>query len=77
MPDAFVGCREILDAFRKLEQAKSVRDRASVLAHTFGHELLGQVELEGHSFVGARLVDRVEIFPLQVLDKRKLQHFLA
>lgn len=63
----------------QLEQAQEVRDRRTVLADGGGNLLLRQRELVCETAIPQRAIDRVEIFPLDVLDERPLEKlgFLA
>src|SRR4051812_25799518 len=56
---------------RQPEQAKKVRDRCAVLPGGIGNLLMSKLEFLDESLVTARLVDRVEIAALQVLDERE------
>jgi hypothetical protein len=57
----------------QVEQAQRVRDRGPCLAHSLRDVFLGQAELLDQLAVGERLVDRVEVGALHVLDERDLQ----
>ena len=53
----------------QLQQPQHVRDRRAVLADGVGDVFLRQMELVGETPVGERLVDRIEIFALDVFDR--------
>ena len=57
----------------EVEQAERVRDGRARLADALGDVLLGEPELVDQLAVGQRLVDRVEVRALQVLDERDLE----
>ena len=64
-----------LDSRLQLEQAECVRDRRSGSANLSGDLVLGQAEFLAELAKGVRLLDRVEIFPLDVLDQGQLELF--
>jgi hypothetical protein len=55
---------------RKPQQPDVVRDRRPILADRLGDLFLGQAEFVAEPSVGVRLFNRIEIFPLDVLDER-------
>ncbi len=60
-------------AGRQLEQAQGVRDRGPALADPGGHLLVGELELLDELLVGRRLLERVEVGAVEVLDHRLLE----
>ena len=62
--------------FGQLQQAQEVRDRAAVLSDRRGNLLLRQPELVGEALIRERLVDRVQVLALDVLDERELEQLL-
>ena len=65
---------QLLNRGRELEQPERVRDRGTALPHTGRDVLVGHVEVLDQLLVRGRLVDRVEVLALQVLDQRLLEH---
>jgi hypothetical protein len=57
----------------EVQQAKRVRDGRTRLADAFGDTFLRQPELVDELAIGKRLVDRIEIRALDVLDERHLE----
>ncbi len=53
----------------QLEEADVVRHGRAVLPHCFGNLLLRQAELLGQATVGMRLLDWIQILPLDVFDE--------
>ena len=66
----------VLDFGRQLEQPERVRDGRAILADRRGHRVLRQVEFVDETAIRFRLVDRVEVFALNVLDQRELEQRL-
>ena len=62
-----------LDVRVEVEQPQGVRDRGAGLADTVADLLLRQAELVDELAVGERLLDRVEVGALDVLDERHLE----
>ncbi len=60
-------------AFRKLEQAERVGDMGAALADAGGEAVLGPAEAFDQRVIGLRLVDRVEVGALDVLDDADLE----
>jgi hypothetical protein len=56
-----------------LEEAKGIRDDRSALADAPRHLVVGKTEVLDELLIGAGLVQRVQILPLQVLDEGLLQ----
>ena len=65
----------LLQYLGQFEQAQRIGNRGAVLANVLCHILLPQVKLGLQTLIGPRLVQRVEIFALQVLQQRQSQHF--
>ena len=61
----------------QLEQAGGVRDRRAAAPHPLGHVLLREPVLAQQAAVGERLLDRVQVGTLDVLDERQLQQLRA
>ena len=57
----------------EVEQAERVGDGRARLADPLGDPLLGQAELVDELAIGERLVDRIEVRALDVLDERDLE----
>ena len=55
---------------RQPQQPHVVRDRRSILADRVGDLLLRQMELVGEPAIRVRLLDRIQILALDVLDER-------
>ncbi len=64
---------QLLHRRRELEEPQGVGDRRAALADPGRHLLLGQAEVLDQLLVGGRLLERVEVLPMQVLDQRLLQ----
>ncbi len=62
-----------LDVRVEVQQAERVRDGRAGLADALGDPLLRQAELVDELAVGERLVDRIEVRALDVLDERDLE----
>ena len=58
----------------QVKKPHGVGDRGSALADAFGDLILGETEIAMEPFVGAGLFDGIEIFALEVLDQRELEH---
>ena len=54
----------------KIEQSQQVGDMTARLVDDLAKRLLGVVELVGQPLIGLRLLDGVEILPLDILDQR-------
>ena len=67
---------QILDWLLELQQANGVGNRGAVFAGALGDLLLRQVKFISQALEGVRLLDRVEIFALEVFDQRHLQRHL-
>ncbi len=61
--------KQLLDAGWQREQAESVGDVAAALADGLAEGLLRQAELARQPLIAFRLLEGVEILPLQVLDQ--------
>ena len=61
----------------QLQQPQEVGDRAAVLADGRGDLVLRQPELVRQPLIGQRLVDRVQVLALDVLDERQLEQLTA
>jgi hypothetical protein len=57
----------------QLQQAHVICDRRAVLADSSRDLLLRQAEFAAQPFVGGRLIDRIQVFALDVLDERHLE----
>src|SRR4030095_6795928 len=55
------------------EETETVRNRAPILAHSFGKILLGPAELGEQPLIGFRLLDGIQVFAEQVLDEGELE----
>ena len=62
---------------RKPEQAHEVRDRTAILPHRGCDLVLREAELVCEPPVRERLVNRIEVLALDVLDEGELQQLLA
>ena len=60
----------------EIEQPHAVRDGRAALADLLRDVLLPQVELPREPREGPRLLDRIEVFALEILDERELEHVL-
>jgi hypothetical protein len=58
----------------QVEKPHGVRDRRSAFADAFGDLILGESEIAMEAFVGAGLLDGIEIFALKIFDESELQH---
>ena len=58
---------------RELQQPQGVGHRGPALAHPGRHLLMGQAELVDQLLVGRRLLQGVEVHPVEVLDQRLFQ----
>ncbi len=58
----------------QVEKPHGIRDRRSAFADAFGDLILGESEIAMEAFVGAGLLDGIEIFTLEILDESELQH---
>ena len=67
----------MLDLCRKLEQAQEICYGRPFLADSDCHLFLGEAALFDKPLVAHGDFDRIEIFPLDVLDDRHLQHPLV
>jgi hypothetical protein len=76
LPDAAVEER-FLHRVGGLQQPQRVGDGDPALAHPPGHLLVGQPELLNQLPVGRRLLQRVQVLPLQVLHQGQFQHLLG
>ncbi|GIU90254.1 MAG: hypothetical protein KatS3mg010_1353 [Acidimicrobiia bacterium] len=63
-----------LDRRRELEQPEHVGDRRPGLADPLGHLVVREVEVLDQLLVGRRLLQRVQLLALDVLDDGLLQH---
>ncbi len=75
---AVTGCdvpilEEVLKGLLQLEQTQGVGHCCAVFAGAIGHVLLRQLEFTHKALKGARLLNRVEVFALYVLNQRDLQ----
>ncbi len=75
---AVTGCdvpvlEEVLKRFLQLEQTQGVGHCCAVFAGAIGHVLLRQLEFTHKTLKGARLLNGVEVFALDVLNERDLQ----
>ena len=70
--EAAIGDRR-LDAALEVEQAERVGDRGPGAADLAGNVVLGQAELLGKLAEGVGLLDRVEVFALDILDEGQLE----
>ena len=61
---------EILHLLVQFEQTHQVGDRRSRTTYRFGRFLVGQTELFGQPRQSARLLERVQVFALDVFDQR-------
>ena len=61
------------DLLGKLEKSKDVGDRRAILADRRRDGLLRQLKLVGEAPIGQRLVDRIQVLALDVLDERHLE----
>lgn len=68
------GRQSVEDLGGQGKQAHGIGDGRAVAADGAGDLLLGHAELVGQAAVGARLLDRVEVFALDVLDEGELEH---
>ncbi len=59
------------------QEAEGVRDRGAVAAHAARDLLLGEAELVLQPVEGLRLLDGVELLPLDVLDEGQLEELLV
>src|SRR3546814_1469294 len=59
----------------KIEKAHQVRHMAARLADQPGQRLLAVLELRDQLAIGIRLLDRIEVFALDILDQRDFQRF--
>ena len=57
-----------LDFRRKFQQADRVGHRGPILPYLLGYLLLGQMELIRQHLKGIGFFNRIQIFPLNVLD---------
>jgi hypothetical protein len=62
---------------RQLQQTQKLADRGAILAGAHGHLLLGHVELAREPLEGARLLHRVQVGALQILDDGDLHRLLV
>ena len=60
----------------KVEQAERVGHGNPASAHLFRDVLLLELKFRGEAFVGACLLDRVQVRPLQVFDQRDFHDLL-
>lgn len=68
---------EFLNRRLEPEQAQRVGDRGAVFSGAISHLFLRQMKFFREALKGARLLDRIEIFALEIFDQRHLQcHFL-
>src|SRR5688572_6779608 len=65
---------EIDYVLRKLQKPRQVRYRRAIFPHPFRNVLVAQRELVTETLIGAGLLNRVQILPLDVLDNRLLEH---
>ena len=62
-----------LDRRRELEQPQGVGDRRAALAHPPGQVVVGELEVLDELLVGGRLLERVEVLAVEVLDQGLLE----
>ena len=62
-----------LDRRGQLEQAQGVGDRRPALADPAGHLVVGEAEVLDELLVGRRLLERVEVVAVEVLDQGLLE----
>ncbi len=68
---------QVLDWLFELEQANGIGDRGAVFAGALGDLLLREVKFVDQALKGVRLLDRIEIFALEIFHQRHLErHFL-
>src|SRR5262245_43117014 len=65
---------ERLRTWVQVEQPHGICNRGSAFANAFGDLVLGQAEIAMEPLVCACLLDRIEIFALEVLDKSEFKH---
>jgi hypothetical protein len=67
---------EILDGRFQFQQAQRVCNRGAILAGSLGNLLLRKTEFVGKPLKSASLLDRVQVFALEVFNQRHLQRHL-
>ena len=65
--------QRVLDGAGRLEQPQLVGDRYAALAHASPHLILGQAELVNQLGVGRRLLQGIQVRPLNIFHQRQLQ----
>ena len=64
---------QILNGSFEFEKAHSIGDRGAIFAGAFGDLFLREVKFIDEALKGVRLLDGIEIFPLEIFDQRHLQ----